>query len=221
MKRFRIIGLSLLALFALGALAASSASATEGFLPLKVKTFTILSKSGATLEPPSAENPPFECKEAKGTGTFETDSHGKTTLDLEGCTVLTFPANSLGDKGGLVLLPLLFLVCLINSAALTFGIFFELTEPVHVDIPALAGVLLTYEGAFIGELDVKAGVLLKLFELLFHGKKGVQNVKQCVDDAGNIKKGTFKFSDPKPPELVSVDLEVLVEFAESEELMDK
>jgi hypothetical protein len=218
MKRFRIIGLSLLALLALGAFAATTASAEEGFLPLKTKTFKVLNKSKlAVLETASAETPPVECEELKGEGTFETDSHGKATLDFEKCKSLGFPANSLGDKEGLILTPGLFLICLTNSAALTFGLFFELTEKVHIEIPAVAGVLVTVEGAVIGEIATKEGTL---FALNFKGKKGVQEVaKECVDEKGGKKPGTLKTSDPKS-EGASENVEALVQTTETQKLMD-
>jgi hypothetical protein len=218
MKRFRIIGLSLLALLALGAFAASSANAVEGFLPLTNKTFKVLTKSAeATLETASTETPPVKCKELKGEGTFETDSHGKATLDFEKCTTLGFSGNSLGDAEGLVLLPGSFLVCLINSKTLTFGFFFELTSPVHEVIPAIAGVLITYEGAIIGEIAAKEGTL---FAINFKGKKGTQEVaKECVDEKGGVKKGSLKTSDPKS-EGASVNLEALIQSPETQKLMD-
>jgi hypothetical protein len=218
MKRSRIIGLSLLALLALGAFAASSANAVEGFLPLTTKTFKVLNKSAeATLETASAEGVPVKCRELKGEGTFETNFHGKLTFDLEHCTALGFPINSLGDKEGLILFFVLFLGCLINSASLTFGLFVELTSPLHLVIPALAGFLLTFEGSWIGEIATKEGTL---FVLNFKGQKGTQEVaKECVDEKGGAKKGTLKTSDPKS-EGASENLEALLQTTETQKLMD-
>jgi hypothetical protein len=218
MKRFRIIGLSLLALFALGAFAATTASAEEGVLPLKVKTFNVLIKSKtAVLETSSEALPPIICTALTGSGSFETDSHGKATLDFDSCTAGGFPANSLGDTAGLILAPGLFLICLTGS--LEFGLFFELTSPVHIEVPSIAGLLFLVEGTVIGKIDAKAGELLKLIVVLFHGKKGVQETKVCTDEKGGKKEASLKEGENKLA--ASEEVEALIQFGENEELMDK
>ena len=223
MKRFRIIGLSLLALLALGAFAASTASAVEGVLPLKLKNFTLLSTI-AKLE--TAAGVPIECAELKGKGVFSSDIAGTATLDFLGCNVSGFPAFSLGDavptevKTALILVPVSFLVCLINSAALTFGIFVELKESLHIDALVL-GELDVLLGAIIGELSPNKG---KLAKLVFTGAKGKQTLAtKCVDETGGEKTNTLKASinggafEPASQNVAGG----LIQFEEEQELMDK
>jgi hypothetical protein len=187
MKRFRIIGLALLALFALGAFAASMAFAEEGVLPLKVKTVNILAKK-TTLQNTAKET--VQCDELKGSGSFTTDSHGTATLDFNGCESGGFLVWSLGEvvpkvlAEALILMPVAFLICLINSEKLTFGLFVELTSPVHVDNTSI-GILTILEGALIGEILTVKG---KLFVIDFVGKEGKQNITECKDEKGGVKK---------------------------------
>jgi hypothetical protein len=223
MKQLKIIGLSLLALLALGAFAASSASAVEGVLPLNKKGFNVLG-GVSKLETSEAT---IECKELLSSkGTMENDVHGTATLDWLGCSASGFLAFSLGEKEpkevkeALILAKVLVLICLINSASLIFGVYVELDEPVHIHIPTLF-TLVVVTGAVIGEVLTKG--LAKLFVGDFVGSKGVQNVKECKDEAGGVKKHSLTSSTnggaAKP---ASENVEKgLVQFEEAQELMDK
>jgi hypothetical protein len=223
MKRLRIIGLSLLALFALGALLASSASAVEGVLPLNVKTFTLLGKT-AQLETHNKEK--IKCKIAQGGGAFTSDHHGTVLLDFLECESQGFLAFSLGEKEpktepeALILAPAEFLICLINSAELKFGIFVKLTETVHIHVKAI-GDLIEVKGEVIGEILTTKG---KLFVIDFNGKEGLGNVKECKDVAGNVLKTNLLSEDhlKKQPFLESSEKVTagLVQFTEEQELMD-
>jgi hypothetical protein len=224
MKRLRIIGLALLALFALGAVSASTASAVEGFLPLVKKGIQVLA-SKVLIQ--TAGGASIHCLKLTGTGAFSNDHHGTATLDLNECEVFGtgFAAYSLGDKKttvvkeALILMPVLFLVCLIDSAKLLFGIFIETTETVHIHVEAL-GDLLELTGAIIGHILTTKG---KLFVIDFVGLKGAGNVKECKDEAGGVKKWTLTSKlDPNAAELVSVfATNVLIQLEEEAELMDK
>ena len=223
MKRFKIIGLSLLALLALGAFAASTASAVEGVLPLTKNGFTLLSKKAKLQTVVGSE---IVCAELKGSGKFETDSHGTATLDFLGCEIAGFPTFSLGDavpkvvSEALILVPVLFLICLTNSATLTFGIFVELKESVHLDALAV-GILLVLSGAIIGEVSPNKG---KLAKLLFTGEKGKQTkAPECLDENGGKKVTDLKASvNGGAAEAFSLNVEAgLIQFEEEKELMDK
>ena len=223
MKRFRIIGLSLLALLALGAFAASTASAVEGVLPLAKKGFTLLSQT-AILETTSGSA--IECTELKGSGKFTSDIEGTATFDFLGCSIANFPAFSLGDtipteiKTALILIPITFQICLIHSAELQFGIFVKLNESVHVDALAL-GDLVVLSGAVIGELPTKSGTL---GELKFRGTKGKQEVAgKCIDEKGGEKVTDLKASiNGGVVQSISLTLKSgLIQFEELQELMDK
>jgi hypothetical protein len=223
MKRFRIIGLALLALFALGAFAASMAFAEEGVLPLKVKTFTILGKT-VTLENTAKET--TICKELKGEGSFTTDSHGTATLDLLFCQSSGFLIWSLGEKvpatekEALILMPVAFLLCLINSEKLTFGLFVEVTSPVHVDNTSI-GILTILEGAVIGTI---LGLKGKLFVVDLVGKEGKPSVTECKDEKGGVKKHSLTSTNLSETSKLVASLNIeshLIQSSEEQTLEDK
>jgi hypothetical protein len=224
MKRLKIIGLALLALFALGAVSASTASAVEGFLPLNKKSIQVL-KSKILLQ--TAGGAALHCLKLTGTGAFTNDHHGTGTLDLDECELFGtgFAVYSLGDKKttvvkeALILMPILFLVCLIDSAKLLFGILVEPTETVHLHVEAL-GDLVEVTGAIIGHILTTKG---KLFVVDFGGLKGAGNIAECKDEAGGVKKWTWTAKlDPNKAELASIfATSSLLQFEEEVELMDK
>jgi hypothetical protein len=222
MKRLRILGVSLLALFALGALAASSSSALEGLLPLN-QSFTVLSKT-AKLETTNKEQ--ITCGETKGNGQAEKESntHGTVTFDFLKCEILGFPAFSLGEKEpkeikeALILVEVLYLICLL--ANLVFHIFLTIDKPVHIEAPAL-GVLVNVTGTVIGTLLTAKG---KLLVADFTGKEGKQeNGTECKDEAGNVKKAELlSEKDPEKALKASENVEGgLIQFTNEVELMDK
>jgi len=163
MKRLRILGLSLLALFALGAIAANAALAEEGVL--EPQNFSI--KGGAQkLENLNKES--ITCTSVTGNGVplpageKDRDTHSTGTLTFTGCTSGGFAANTLGDVAGTILSEVLYLLCLLNSATLDWGVLIEpKPQPVHIEVPALK-ILILVKGAIIGDLLTKlAGVLLE------------------------------------------------------------
>jgi hypothetical protein len=218
MKRIRIIGLTLLALFALGAVAATVASAEEGLLPLTKKgakveggLSTLETTGGAaiiclTLDP--------------STITFTNDKHASGTLHWLHCLAFGFPANSLGDGSAEILVPVLFLICLINSAALTFGVAAEVSK-VHLEVPA-AGVLVIVNGLVIGSLGAKAGEKVASTTVSFSGSKGIPTVKECSDSSGTKKHTlTGELNENGKPEAASENVvEGKVTYEEKLELMD-
>jgi hypothetical protein len=153
MKQLRILGLALLALFALSAVATSIASAEEGIL--EPQAFTIKGNKVTKLK--NLGNEVIECKEVSGKGEFlpKSDVHAEGTLDFTGCTAGGFAANTLPDPSGTLLVPVLFLICLTNSALLQFGILILLLETLHIEVPIVKALILV-KGAAIGSLT-KAG----------------------------------------------------------------
>jgi hypothetical protein len=222
MKRLRILGLSLLALFALGALAASSSSALEGLLPLN-QSFTVLAK---TMQFETANKEKVTCGETKGNGKAENNSntHGTVTLDFLKCEILGFPSFSLGEKEpkeikeALILIEVLYLICLL--ANLVFHIFLTIDKPVHIVSPTF-GILVNLTGSFIGTLLTVKG---KLFVVDFKGKEGKQeNATECKDEAGNVKKAEL-LSEKDPEKALKLSLNAedgLLQFEKEVELMDK
>jgi hypothetical protein len=225
MKRLRIIGISALALFALGAIAASATSAVEGILPLTKKGATVLGTNGI-LEDSNGKQ--MKCASMTGKGTMSSDVSGEGTLELKECSSAGLAAFSLDMKETTVvkeaeiLAKVIFELCLINPEKLTYGLSAKLREPVHIEIKSL-GILILVEGAAIGEITTKKG---KLFVGVLAGKKGVQTTApECKDEAGGVKKHTLTAaSDAEHKEKLPASLSVekgLVQAEEEVELMDK
>jgi hypothetical protein len=159
MKRLKILGLSLLALFALSAIAANVALGEEGVLT--PQTFTI---NGKVQKLENLNKEKIECTSVEGTGTPLTgsDTHSTGHLHFLGCKALGFAASTLGDGSGEILVNVLYLICLINSASLQWGVLVEPTEgPVHIEVPSLKALILV-KGAIIGEfLTAEKGKFLE------------------------------------------------------------
>jgi hypothetical protein len=196
MRRLRIIGLALLALFALGAFAASMASAEEGVLP---NTATGTGTGGtATLETTNKEK--VSCTavsilEVK----FTTDQKGTATLHSTGCKAEgALPFNSLGDASEVILSKVNVLVCLVEPKTLVFGLLIQPTATEHIEVPAV-GQLILVKGAVIAKSDsANAG---KEFLYLLKGAKGAQTEATSCE----INKTVFKHSlesvnDAKTPD---------------------
>jgi hypothetical protein len=219
MTRLRHLGRLLLALFALGALTASAASAVEGFLPLNKRAFTFLGNK-SILE--TSTGIAIACVSASGSGTFESDSHGTAMLGIIGCQALGGGLFSLGDSPGkkasesLILLPSSVLVCLIDSTKLLFGLFIELREIVHIE--GVTGLLL-WEGSIIGHLLTQKGKLF-VVDLTTSGK-GKQAVTECKDEAGNTKHASLKIIGLESQTLTWNVEKSLLQFEEEVELMEK
>jgi hypothetical protein len=162
MNRLRILGLSLVAAFALGAVIANASLAgEEGLLP--PESFTI---KGGTQAPTSLNNEKLECMSVEGSGKFSAvankDSHAEGTLTFHGCKSLGFPASTLGAASETMIVKVLYLICLTNHEKLQWGMLVEPTEvPTHVEVPAPKALLLV-KGAMIGLLlDKLKGVNLE------------------------------------------------------------
>jgi hypothetical protein len=187
MKRLRIIGLALLALFALGAFAASMASAVEGVLP---NTATGTGEGGtATLETTNKEK--ISCTKVSVLEIkFSTDINGTATIHFTGCKAEgALPANSLGDESGVILSKVNVLVCLVEKAALVFGLLIQPTATEHIEVPSV-GQLVLVKGAVIAKSDsANSG---KEFLYLLKGAKGVQTEATECEINGTKFKHSFE-----------------------------
>ena len=223
MLRLRILVPALLGLLVLGALVASSASAVEGLLPLN-QSATLLSGK-AILETPDKAK--IVCGETKGSTKAETgsDTKGTATFDFLKCEISGFVSFSLGDKEpkelkeSVILVPGTYEVCLINSTALTFGLFIKLSETIHVHAKAL-GILTNLSSSIIGQVGTNKG---KLIKVAFTGKEGKQESgTTCKDSAGNVKTAELKAEkDPSAALTGSENVEGgLLQFTNEVEFMD-
>lgn len=106
MKRFRLLGLALLAVLALGAVMSASAFALPELLPVKAGGSQFKGKSdGANLSFESASKEKLECTAAPMEGAQTNDTSGTFHFTLTGCKAqpLGVQCNSLGDAAGSIL----------------------------------------------------------------------------------------------------------------------
>jgi hypothetical protein len=193
MKKLKLIGLMLMAVFALGAFAAATASAEEGFLP---KQATGLALGGeSALETMGGQK--IVCKTLDtGEIKFSTDKTGEGTLHWLGCKAEgLFALNSLGDKTEEILALVKFLVCLdptnitikegkeVKTLLDAMGIAGEVVGKLHLEIP-VAGILTIVTGTALGAILTTGKATLWSMEFLGGAagagkEKGVQTVTEC------------------------------------------
>jgi hypothetical protein len=221
MKSIKLLGLSLLAVFALGASVAASASAEAGFLP---KQATANALGGASTLATAAGQPIVCTTLDESIVTFVTDKHATAKFHWLGCKAAgLFAANSLGAKSEEILAEILLLVCLDakNGATLVdnFGIAGEVVGKLHLEVPA-AGVLTIVTGTALGAV-LTAGPA-KLYSIEFKGSKGVQTITECLEGANKkVHNLTAEENENKKPEAASENVEGgLLQFKEDTKLED-
>jgi len=228
MKRPGTIGLALLVLLALGALAATTASAEEGFLPLKNKEATFVAKK-ATLT--AAGGLVISCAEvdlALSPVEFVNDKHGTGKLHLLKCQSAGVAFQTLGATGKEeYLIPAEVLVCLnpLNAKKeklAEFGVALEISK-VHTENKA-AGVLVELNGRVLATIGGKPKEALKNFPVSFAVNKAKeQEVASCFEGK-NEKTNTLtsETNENKKPETATQATEGgVLEFEEAQELMDE
>jgi hydrogenase/urease accessory protein HupE len=176
MRRFRLVFLAALAIASVAAITAATASAELGLLPNT--TFTGKGAAGVLLTLAKAE---IACK--KNTialsveSSTEKDKHGEFTIKFEGCTAFGLGMNSLGDTSGIVLTPVLWLLCFIKASTLEMGILVKLDTDVHFEVPSLKQ-LFAIKGSAVGTItpDAKKATA---FTIEFKQKAGDQEPSEC------------------------------------------
>jgi hypothetical protein len=152
MRRLKSLGLVLQALGTFGAISADLALAEEGIL----EPAPFIGKGGVVTHT-NLNKETIQCQSSEGQGTFSTekekDQHGTGTVTLKGCKTLGFGINTLGDPAETIKARGLFLICLVNSAKLEWGVLVEATEVVHGEVPALKALTLL-KGSNIGSLSI-------------------------------------------------------------------
>jgi hypothetical protein len=185
MKSLKLIGLSLLAVLALGAFAAS-AFAEEGFLPTP-KTATIL--GGESIFESTGGEKLVCTKSDEVTVTFTNDKTSTATLRFLGCKSAGFAINSEGDKTEEILVPVEFLGCLDpkNSEGKLldeFGIAEKVVGTLKLIQPA-TGIKIEVRGTALSAILTTSPA--KLFSVEFLGKAGQQTVTECLQGETKIK----------------------------------
>jgi len=223
MRQLKLIAAAVMALAAITSIAASTASGAqaEGFLP-KLAGFFIGEGKGGKLE--SLAGTTLTCTATKiDEGSMETDSHGTVNIHYTGCKALgAFAANSKGDAAETILAPSSWLLCLINSATLEYGIWLEPVGTVIIEVKA-AGAKLAVTGGVIGKIVENKKSLQKTLE--FKGTKGDPEPKTCTGMDGKVKtvNGTIELNENKKPEtgdVVCVEIVFAADKKTEVEIMD-
>jgi len=194
MKHFRLLGVAMLAVFALGATLASSAFALPELLGSKAFPQTFTGKNDAEKPELVTAKHTVSCKAAAAEGTQETDTLGKFHISFTGCTSsFGSTCTSSGDKSEEILtLGSFHYVLDEKSAADDVAILFLIgqgTEP---------ATTFTCEAFGVKEKAEVKGTLLCLLLVpleskathLFHctGSKGVSGDKEYLNDENKAVK---------------------------------
>jgi hypothetical protein len=183
MQRIRQLGLALLAIFALGAVAATTASAEEtgnpDLLTPATAKFTSRSFEGA-LVPHAQPARKITCTADTDSGEFKTIRIGSITIDFTGCAVEEgkVRCRSLGDALGTILTGgVANLVDVKVGTVLTLAILINI---VNLHIECQGGVLFTVSGSVIGVFDnVTSGTPFSSAKILFTQSGGIQTIREC------------------------------------------
>lgn len=194
MKRIRLLGLALIAVFALGAFASASAFAENPeILPVpsagSPANFTSVAGEAKLVTSGGSE---ITCTKATNKGLFTSQDLGTVDITFEGCK---FPGigkcTSPGQAGGVILTEGdLHLVDVLVAGTLDLGVVITPHEdgnskPLTFTCGGIATVEVT--GAVIGVVDNSAGALLKentkfkeLKVLWKQSSTGEQEIKECM-----------------------------------------
>src|ERR1700693_5687613 len=112
-------------------------------------TFTGTSGEGKFTDPETKLT--IVCKKAKASGVLTGPKTGEGTGDFEECTVAGLAAHSLGDTGGVVLIPAAGELCYINKSTKEVGLLLRVS-PVHIEVPTI-GELLLITGEVVGKVS--------------------------------------------------------------------
>jgi hypothetical protein len=237
MKHVKLLGLALLALFALSAVASSVAMANPTILPEPTEKeslkFTAKTKAGTTplLENSGKKNEPkVLCEKAEASGAFTSADHGNVTIKFSECKepVSKAKCKSGATAGVIELEGLIELVDVLPSSVLELGLWLEPFalggEAKKEDLKFSCGVLnVTVLGSLIALVDeVKTLVKTKKALLLWHQKAGVQAIQECMTLETLCAKGPFdlkaKYTTEGIEELAGQEAEAEVEFAKEAEV---
>lgn len=237
MKRIKLMGLALIAVFLLGALGASSAMAEEGgnpeILPLPTPTapLTFTSETDGPPRLVTTAGTEIQCKEATNEGEFTSKRLGTLHIDFKECKEVKTEVSctSTNDKTGEILTEgKIHLVDILPTGTLDLGLWFEPLAIGGGDLKFKCGIIgVEILGSLIGEVDNEHGELLKDLEKGKHfivlwkeEKQGEQLIKTCMLDEEFCKGKTFELKSTfgKGEELAAEIADALVLFLKEIEI---
>jgi hypothetical protein len=149
MRSIKIAGMLVALALVISAVASASAFANPEFLGTFPTTFTGTSGEGELKDPASGLT--IKCKKDKVSGSVTSGTASEATVDFESCKIAGLAAQSLGDKGGVILVPVTGVMCYINKSTKEAGTLFTLPSGgIHIEVPSL-GELLVITGNTVGK----------------------------------------------------------------------
>lgn len=226
MQRLKLLGVALMAVFALSAIASvATASANPTILPEPTEkapllySFLGIEKSVPVLEG-TKEGSEIKCTVILGKGDFTSGESGPVDIDFEGCTATKGGASctTAGDaKGTILAKATATLVDFKVGGVLELGILFT-----NVKLTVPCGALtIEIQGSAIGKVDnVKNNVKTKAALVLVHQTKGEQAITTCELLEAVCKGKTFKLESNvgKGFELAGEEAEANITFEKEAEV---
>jgi hypothetical protein len=203
MKRISLMGLALIAIFALGGFASASALAENPEIlpvPTAVAPLNYTAAGTEAILQATKEANKVKCSSDTAKGSFTTQDSGRLTITFKGCTAKGASCTSNGVKGEIVTEGKGELVTVLPTATLDLGILIVPTE--------VGGAVLKFEcagvfdvevlGSLIGVIDNANGELFlantKATEVKALWKSsalGEQEIKTCEQLVATCKGQTF------------------------------
>jgi len=182
MQRFRLVGVALMAILALGAFASTAFAELPEILPIPTKAApATFEATGGVSKLETQNGSIIECQTLdKSNGEFTSQDEGKTALSFLGCKAKAVGCNTSGDVKERLLFPEN-TINLVDLKAGTLGTLITLTKTLVIK----CGVSLTIEvkGAVLGSIaGVKSGEEVSKVTASFKqgSELGVQELKTCV-----------------------------------------
>ena len=168
MKRIRLLGLTLIAVFALGALASASAFAEEptltneaGVVPTAGSPQPFAAESPTATELITSAGGKVGCTSALGKGSFTSQDSGEVEIEFKGCTDEGAKCNSDGTAGVINVKGPTQLVDVLPTGTLDLGVWIEPKSKAGGTLKFTCGTIKTEVlGSVIGVVDNKTGTLL-------------------------------------------------------------
>lgn len=144
MSRFRLLGLTLLAVLAVAAALSPAAFALPELLPIGAPSNFTGANDGTTFKFETAKKEAVECTKVPSEGTEANDTAGVFHMTMEGCksTVLGVACNSLGDPAKTILGLGSFNHVFDSLSPLGEAILFTF-QKIHIECTALVLLILT------------------------------------------------------------------------------
>ncbi len=199
MQRLKLFGTAMMAILALTAIMATTASAKPEFLDPGFVGNTFTGKGPAGELTTLGGGIEIKCKENTVSGEVTGNETGTITkLDFKGCTALgLFKANSLGDAEGTILsdgLP--FKLCYTDEAKKEVGLYIEKIST-HIEVPSL-GQLINVSGSIIGKITPVNTLTAGPYTITFaQSAAGDQNPVKCTLLGKELKASLVSSKDAK------------------------